>query len=214
MGNPALLIAVAVVGYLLGSLNTSLIVGKFYGIDVRRHGSGNAGATNTLRTLGKKAAIFVSLGDILKGVVACLIGLWLIGNVEDVGKLGVMLGGVCAIIGHNWPVFFGFKGGKGVFTTLAVTLMMDWKIGLMLLGVFILVVLITRYISLGSILGAALFPVVGAIPVFKHSSTFIVFAAILGLLVVIRHHANIKRLINGTENKFGRKKTAEAGTKA
>lgn len=200
------LVLVAVIGYLLGSANTSLIVGKFYGVDVRKHGSGNAGATNTLRTLGKKAAILAGLGDVLKGVTACLIGLFLIGDLKDIGKLGVMLGGISAIIGHNWPVYFGFKGGKGIFTSFAVVLMMDWKIGLILFGLFIVVVTLTRYISLGSILASGLFPIVSILPVFKKSYIFISFALVLGMLAVIRHRANIVRLIKGTESKFGAKK--------
>ncbi len=193
-----LLLLAAVIGYLLGSANTSLIIGRFYGIDVRQHGSGNAGATNTLRTLGKKAAAMVGAGDILKGVISCIIGFCI------AGQLGLMAGGVAAVLGHNWPVFFGFKGGKGIFTSFAVVLMMDWKLGLMLLGVFIIIVSITRYISLGSIIASALFPVAAAI--FKRPLEFTAFASVLGLLAVVRHRANIKRIIEGTESKFGRKK--------
>ncbi|MDP4182682.1 MAG: glycerol-3-phosphate acyltransferase, partial [Bacillota bacterium] len=102
------IILTCVIGYLLGSLNSSLIIGKIYGVDVRKHGSGNAGATNTLRTLGKKAALFVTLGDVFKGIIACLLGYFLLGN--D----GLMSAGIGAIIGHNWPLYFKFKGGKGV----------------------------------------------------------------------------------------------------
>jgi glycerol-3-phosphate acyltransferase PlsY len=195
-------IAVAVLGYLLGSINTSLIIGKFYGVDVRQHGSGNAGATNTLRTLGKSAAIFVTLGDILKGIIACVAGYYIIGNVKDIGNLGLMTGGVAAIIGHNWPLYFGFKGGKGILTTFSVIMMMDWRIGLILLGVFIIVLLISKYVSLGSIIGAALFPIVGAIPVFNNSSTFVIFAIVVAFLAIIRHRANIERLLKGTESKL------------
>lgn len=203
------LILVGVAGYLLGSANTSLIVGRFYGVDVRQHGSGNAGATNTLRTLGKGAAAIVGLGDVLKGVVACLIGWFVIGQVEGVGNLGIMVGGIAAILGHNWPIYFGFKGGKGIFTSLAVVLMMDWKIGLLLLGIFIIVVALTRYISLGSILASGLFPVVSAVPYFNKSVVFIVFAAILGVLAIYRHRTNIQRILNGTESKFGSRKSKE-----
>lgn len=202
------LILVGVLGYLLGSINTSLIVGKFYGIDVRKHGSGNAGATNTLRTLGKKAAILVTIGDLLKGIISCLLGTWLIGNVDNVGNLGLMIGGIAAIIGHNWPLYFGFKGGKGVLTTLAVVMMMDWRIGLILLGVFIIIVAFTRYVSLGSIVGSALFPIIALIPVFGRSKVFVVFAAFLGLLIIMRHSSNIERIFKGTESKLGAKKTS------
>lgn len=204
--NVFLLILTGVIGYLVGSLNTSIIVGKFYGIDVRQHGSGNAGATNTLRTLGKAAAAIVGVGDILKGVLSCVIGIFLIGDVEGIGYLGLMVGGIAAIIGHNWPVYFGFKGGKGIFTSLSVVLMMDWKIGLSLLGVFIIIVLITRYVSLGSIIASGLFPILSAVPAMNKSLTFIVFAAILAILAIYRHKANITRLLAGTESKLGAKK--------
>lgn len=199
------IIVTAVAGYLLGSLNTSLIVGKFYGVDVRSHGSGNAGATNTLRVLGKKATVFVTLGDILKGIIACLIGHFLVGNVEGYGNVGLMAGGISAIFGHNWPVFFGFKGGKGILTSLAVVLMMDWRIGLILLSIFLVVVLLTRYISLGSIIASALFPVFSAMPVFGRSYLFVLFALAIAALAIYRHKANISRLFKGTESKFGSK---------
>lgn len=201
-----MLILVGILGYLIGSANTSIIVGKVYGIDVRQHGSGNAGATNTLRTLGKKAAIIVSLGDVAKGVVACIIGAFIAGDAMGIAGLGLMVAGVSAIIGHNWPIYFGFKGGKGIFTSLAVVLMMDWKIGLLLLGVFILVLLISRYVSLGSILASALFPVVSLIPTFDKSIPFLIFATILAALAVYRHIPNIKRIAAGTESKMGSKK--------
>ncbi|MCX7842701.1 MAG: glycerol-3-phosphate 1-O-acyltransferase PlsY [Clostridia bacterium] len=195
------IILAAFAGYLLGSANASLIVGKFYGVDVRKHGSGNAGATNTLRTLGKKAAILVGLGDVLKGVAACILGLIIAGDA------GLMAGGAGAVLGHNWPVFFGFKGGKGIFTTFAVILMMDWRIGLILLGLFIIIVAITRYISLGSVICAVLFPVVGVL--LGKNAEFIIFAALLGLLAVERHKTNISRLLNGTESKFSLSKKKE-----
>lgn len=188
-----------VIGYLMGSANSSLIVGRFYGIDVRKHGSGNAGATNTLRTLGKKAALFAMVGDMLKGVLAYLAGFYITGN-----ALGGMIGGLAAILGHVWPVYFGFKGGKGVFTSLAVLLMIDWPTALMLLGVFIIIVALTRYVSLGSIVGAALFPVFAVI-LGKNVET-IIFSALIAILIVIMHRSNIQRLLKGTEAKLGAKK--------
>lgn len=191
-------ILVAVVGYLLGSLNTSLLVGKMYGVDVRQHGSGNAGATNTLRTLGKKAAILVGIGDVLKGVVACIVGNFVLGDT------GLMLGGLMAVIGHNWPIYFGFKGGKGIFTSFAVVFMMDWKIGLMLTGVFLVVFLFTHYVSLSSIVVFILFPLFAF--VLGRTLETVGFATVLGILAVYRHRANIQRLLNGTESKIGSKK--------
>ena len=192
------LVLAGVIGYLLGSANASLIVGKFYGVDVRQHGSGNAGATNTLRTLGKTAAALVGVGDVLKGVLACILGKYLAGD------LGLMVGGVGAILGHNWPLYFGFKGGKGIFTSFAVVLLMDWKIGLLLLGIFALLTAVTRYVSLGSVVGSVLFPVFGLL--FGRGTEFVVFAAILAALAVYRHRANLQRLMNGTESKLGSKK--------
>lgn len=196
-----------VIGYLLGSINTSIIVGRLYGIDIRKHGSGNAGATNTLRTLGKKATAFVALGDLLKGFGACLIGMLLTGDVENVGQIGLMAGGLGAILGHNWPLYFGFKGGKGILTSLAVVLMMDWRIAVILLVVFVIVVAATRYVSLGSIIGSALFPLVAAIPYFNQGKVFILFALCLGFLAVIRHRTNIERILKGTESRLGAKKS-------
>lgn len=192
------LVLAGVIGYLLGSVNASLVVGKFYGVDVRQHGSGNAGATNTLRTLGKTAAALVGIGDVLKGILACLVGRYIAGD------LGLMLGGIGSILGHNWPVFFGFKGGKGIFTSFAVVLMMDWKIGLILLGIFVVIVAITRYVSLGSVVGAALFPLFGLL--LNNGTEFVVLATILAVLAIYRHRANIQRLMSGTESKLGSKK--------
>lgn len=188
----------AVVGYLLGSVNSSIVVGKFYGVDVRNHGSGNAGATNTLRTLGKTAAGLVSIGDILKGVLACIIGRLIMGD------LGLMFAGFASIVGHNWPVYFNFRGGKGVWTSFAVILMMDYRLGLILLGIFAVVVVTTRYVSLSSIVASVCFPILAVIV--KKDISFIVFSTLLAALAVYRHRENIKRLINGTESKFGKKK--------
>lgn len=194
-----LLILSCIAGYLLGSANSSIIVGRFYNVDVRKHGSGNAGTTNTLRTLGKKAALFVLLGDILKGLLAYLVGYYITGS-----TLGGMVGGTAAILGHIWPVYFGFKGGKGVLTSLAVLLMIDWPIALVLLGIFIIIVLLTRYVSLGSIVGATLFPVLSL--VLGRSTETVVFSALIAVLIIFMHRTNIKRLLKGTESKIGSKK--------
>ena len=182
-------------GYLLGSLNTSLIVGRFYNVDVRKHGSGNAGMTNTLRTLGKKAALFVILGDIVKGILAYLAGYYIYG-----GQTGGLFGGTACIFGHIWPVFFRFRGGKGVLTAFAVLLMFDWKIALGLFAVFAIILLATRYVSLGSITAAFLFPVAAA--VFGRGTQTLIFSGIIAVIVIAKHHENIKRLLSGTESKF------------
>ncbi|TYQ12996.1 UNVERIFIED_CONTAM: glycerol-3-phosphate acyltransferase PlsY [Acetivibrio alkalicellulosi] len=199
-----MILVVFLIGYLLGSINTSLVVGKFYGVDVRKHGSGNAGMTNTLRTIGKMPAVFVIVGDILKGILACIIGYYILRNFQTIEGLGTMVAGLGAIIGHNWPLYFGFKGGKGVLTTFAVIMMMQPYVGLMLLAVFVIILLITKYVSLGSIIAAGLFPIISII--IGKGVVFSVFAAIIGILVIIRHVKNIERLISKTESKFGSKK--------
>lgn len=206
------IIAVVIIGYLLGSLNTSIIVGRFYGTDIRKHGSGNAGMTNTLRTLGRAAAVMVIIGDILKGVVSYLIGNILITTLPDsisfnMAGIGGMAAGIASITGHNWPVYFGFKGGKGILTSFSVVMMMDWKLGLILLGGFIVIVALTRYVSLGSIIASAAFPIGAAI---KGSGTvFVIFSVVLAILAIARHSTNIRRLLSGTETKLGSKKKPE-----
>ena len=189
-----------VIGYLLGSANSSVIVGKFHGIDIRKHGSGNAGTTNTMRTLGKKATLYVIIGDLLKGILAYIACFYLTGG----SILGGMIGGTAAIIGHVWPVYFGFKGGKGVLTSLAVVLMIDWQLALSLLGVFIIIVAITRYVSLGSVIAAILLPLTSA--VLGQDAEHIVFCAIIAVLIVFMHRKNIDRLLKGTESKLSFKK--------
>ena len=195
----------AVIGYLLGSINTSILVGRvFYKTDVREHGSGNAGATNTLRTLGGKAAILVVIGDSLKGVLACLIGRWIAGELMPGVYAGEYLGGMFAIIGHNWPVYFGFKGGKGVMTSFAVVLMFSPLSALICLAGFMVVVALTRYVSLGSIVGAVLFPVTALL--LGEPPLMVVVGIFLALLIVFRHISNMKRLLAGNEKKLSFKK--------
>ena len=215
------LLIVAVIGYLLGSINTSIIVGRFFGIDIRKHGSGNAGATNALRTLGAMPAVFTFIGDALKGIIACIIGQYIFGwtidpNVNqgmqgffvENAETGLLVAGIFAILGHNWPIYFGFKGGKGVLTSFAVLLMMDWKIALILLGIFLIITAATRYVSLGSIIAAFLYPFFTLIPYFKHEGwQFLLASSIVAILVIFRHGANIGRLIRGVETKvFSKKK--------
>jgi acyl phosphate:glycerol-3-phosphate acyltransferase len=197
------LAASAIIGYLLGSINSSIVVGQFYGVDVRNHGSGNAGATNTLRTIGKKAALFTTLGDILKGVIACLLGMIVYNSLSyDRYNIGMMIAGAFTIIGHNWPIFFKFKGGKGVLTSVAVTAMIDWKMALLLLGTFIIVTFISRYVSLGSIIASVAFPIISL--VMKKDSNYLTFALFVAFLVVLRHKTNINRIISGKESKIGK----------
>ncbi|MDI9481990.1 MAG: glycerol-3-phosphate 1-O-acyltransferase PlsY [Bacillota bacterium] len=190
-----------VIGYLLGSINASVVIGKtFYGKDIREYGSGNAGATNTLRTFGKPAAAAVFIVDFLKGIAACFIGQLLVGYIDNLGWAGIYLAGFAAVIGHNWPVFFGFRGGKGVLTSFAVILYISPVPALICLTVFIVIVVLTRYVSLGSIIGAIVWPVVSLF--FKLPALLIAIAVLMSFLIVLRHKGNIKRLFDGTEKKL------------
>jgi acyl phosphate:glycerol-3-phosphate acyltransferase len=192
-------------GYLLGSLNTAAIVGKIYGKDISSHGSKSAGLTNTLRVLGKTAAAFVLAGDISKGVVACLIGLRLgvyVHSGEAIDCVSLLAAGAGAVIGHNWPVYFGFKGGKGALTGVAVLFMLDWVMALICLGFFAAIVAATRYVSLGTICATVLFAVISFVPVFGNGFYFHIFALLMAFIVIFKHRANIGRLLSGTENKL------------
>ena len=193
------------VGYLLGSLNTAVIVGKLYGKDIRSLGSKNAGLTNTLRVLGKPAALLVLAGDILKGIVACLIGLRL-GVYASAGAgldcVSLLAAGAGAVIGHNWPVYFGFKGGKGALTGLAVLFMFDWWMALICLGSFVTIVALTRYVSLGTICATLLFLVLSFLPALGHGFYFHLFACLMAFIVVFKHRENIARLLAGSESKL------------
>lgn len=199
------LVAALALGYLIGSLNTAVIVGKIYGKDIRSHGSKNAGLTNTLRVIGKSAAVLVLLGDILKGMIACFIGL-LFGVYSYSGEaqdcVSLLTAGVGVVIGHNWPVYFGFKGGKGALTAVAVLFMVDWVMALICLGFFVVIVVLTHFVSLGTICATALFAALTFVPVFRNTLFFYIFACLMAFIVIFRHRENIQRLLSGTENKL------------
>lgn len=189
-----------VIGYILGSLNSALIVSKVrYHDDIRKYGSKNAGMTNMMRTYGKTAAFLTLSGDMLKGVISVFIGWLLMGMHFGGGYIGALL----CIIGHVYPVFFKFKGGKGVATSAAAILMLSPKVFLVIMTVFVVTVALSRYLSLGSVLAAAVYPLVTyiATPVETKGFSFI-FAFAIALFVIYLHRENIKRLANGTENKF------------
>ena len=199
-------IGVAIVAYFLGSISFSVIFSKkIGGFDVRTKGSGNAGSTNVLRTVGKKAAVLTLLCDCLKGVVAVLIAV-IAGNIaKNLDKaLLVQLAGIFVVLGHTFPVFFKFKGGKGVATSLGVILIVNWKIGLICLVFALLLMILTKFVSLGSVAAALLFPV---LTIFIHtnyivSGNYIIFGIILALFVIYNHRTNINRLLEGKENKL------------
>lgn len=209
-------IIMAIIAYCIGSINFSIIISKkMAGFDIREKGSGNAGTTNMLRAVGKKAAAITLLCDVLKGVLAIAISI-IIGNiVEGANKeLLLQVAGVAVVIGHTFPIFFGFKGGKGVATSLGILLMSNWQIGLICLVFAIALMVLTRMVSLGSCGAAVLFPVLTlfinqnytVLTEGKKGSTYFIYSVILAIIVLYNHRSNIKRLLNGTENKISFKK--------
>ena len=204
-------ILIAIIAYLIGSVNFSVILSKkFAGFDVREKGSGNAGTTNMLRSVGKKAAAITLICDILKGVVAIGIAI-LLGYIPDMNKeLLLQIAGVAVILGHTFPVFFGFKGGKGVATSLGVLLLSNWQIGLICLVFALVLMVLTRMVSVGSCAAAILFPVLTlfinehytVLTEGKSGNVYFIYSVILAIIVLFNHRENIKRLLNGTENKI------------
>lgn len=204
-------IIIAIIAYLIGSISFSVIFSKkMAGFDVREKGSGNAGSTNVLRTVGKKAAIFTLLCDILKGIITILIAVVLGNFVNNVDKaLLVQIAAIAVVIGHTFPIFFGFKGGKGIATSLGVLLLINWQIGLICLVFALVIMALTRMVSAGSVLAAILFPVLTLFigePYFIVSGNYFVFSILMALLVAFNHRSNINRILNGTENKLSFKK--------
>ncbi len=191
-----LYIACALIGYLLGSINSAVIISRAKGKDIRTVGSGNAGATNILRTFGKGAAALVFVMDILKGVAAVLICRKL------GGEYGSYLGGFLAVMGHNFPLYFGFRGGKGIVTSLAVMLTVAPTEALYAFLLAVIIIAATRYVSLGSITGCVIFAVLVLIR--EPDMWLRIFAVATSLLAILRHAGNIKRLAQGTERKLGK----------
>ena len=207
-------IIVTLVAYLLGSISFSVIISKkMAGFDVREKGSGNAGTTNMLRSVGKKAAAITLICDILKGVVSIVIAI-IVGNiVKNLDReLLLQIAGIAVVIGHTFPIFFGFKGGKGVATSLGVLLMSNWQIGLICLVFALVLMALTRMVSLGSCGAAILFPVLTlfinqhytVLTEGKSGRVYFVYSVILAIIVLYNHRSNIKRILNGTENKLGK----------
>ena len=202
---------VAIIAYLIGSINFSVILSKkMAGFDVREKGSGNAGTTNMLRTVGKKAAAITLICDILKGVVSILVAM-LIGKIVNSSNtsLLVQIAGVAVILGHTFPIFFKFKGGKGVATSLGVLIMSNWQIGLICLVFALVLMVLTQMVSVGSIAAAILYPVLTLfIPQnYIVPGNYLIYSIILAVLIVFNHRENVKRLLNGTENKISFKGT-------
>lgn len=200
-------IAVILSAYLLGSINFAIIIsGKKYKEDIRAHGSKNAGMTNMMRTYGKSAAVLTLVGDALKAIIACIIGYL------AMGQLGAYAAGLFCMVGHVFPLYYGFKGGKGVVTAAATVLMTDPLVFLILITLFIIMVAIWRYISLASITCIGLYPLVLSFTtkVFAGKiSPFILFTVLMAFLIIGKHWPNIQRLRDGTESKFSFKKSAK-----
>lgn len=204
-------VIVIVIAYLLGSLNFSIIISKaLMGRDIRSYGSGNAGSTNSYRMMGGKKTLIVMLGDLLKGIVAVLIGGLFFGELGDgqFGGYGQLVAGAAVIVGHIFPLYFGFKGGKGILTAAAVFGVFDIRILAIILGTFIVVVLICKFVSLSSICAAAALPVAAAIFYGVPSVEFFVCLP-LAALVIFMHRSNIVRLIRREESKFSFKRKGD-----
>ena len=193
---------IILVSYLLGCINGSVMVSHFIiKDDVRKHGSGNAGLTNFYRTYGAKYALIVIGLDMGKTVVACLIGGFMFSHLFGDWTLGVLLGGLGCELGHVFPVFFGFKGGKGILSGSMLAILLGWKVALVAWGVFMLLWGLTRYVSLGSLAAAVSLPITVYF-FLGHNWVYTALAFFMAALVVYCHRENIVRLLHGTENKF------------
>jgi len=190
---------IIIISYLIGSFSSAYFVGKYFKkIDIRNHGSGNAGATNALRIMGKKLGIITFLLDFLKGIISVSLGLYFL------GYNGGLVAAIFTVIGHNWPIFLNFKGGKGIATTIATMAVIEFPITLISVIIGVLVAVISKYVSLGSLVfltSLFLLSFVGVKEFYLYRTLTLLFLMILGYY---RHKDNIKRLIKGTENRLGR----------
>lgn len=204
------IVLTALFSYLLGNLNGAILLSRLVEKDdVRRHGSGNAGFTNFFRNYGKATSLLVILIDGAKTALSCLLGAFLLGK-YGLGTEGMLLGGLCATLGHDFPAFLGFQGGKGIVCGFMTALITDWRIGLILLALFALIYLSTKYVSLASLLCAVGFLVL--FPLFYPGKIWVtVLAAVMAVLAIFLHRENLKRLLKGQERKtdFFQKKGTE-----
>ena len=213
-------ILIGVTAYLIGSINFSVIFSKkIAGFDVREKGSGNAGSTNMLRSVGKRAALLTLICDILKGVVSIGLAILLGNIVKNINReLLIQIAGVAVVIGHTFPIFFQFKGGKGVATALGVLLISNWQIALICLVFALVLMILTRIVSLGSCGAAVLFPVLTlfinenytVLSNNKNGKVYFLYSLILAVIVLFNHRKNIQRILNGTENRLGAKNKEKA----
>lgn len=187
-----------IIAYLIGSISSAIIAGRFiFHVDIKKVGSGNAGTTNAIRAFGKKAGIMVFIFDCLKGFIGTYLGYLIAGG------LGSYAGALGAIIGHSFPVYFGFKGGKGIATAVGILLYLDTKMILLLLGIFAIIVILTKYVSLGSIVTVILAPIYTYIYHFDEKPIYFYTILALSSLILFNHRSNIIRLIKGKERKIG-----------
>ncbi len=193
------IILTIILGYLLGSFSSAYFVGTLSkGIDIRNHGSGNAGATNALRVMGLKLGALTFLLDVLKGIFAVLVGRFIM------GYNGGLLCGFFVVIGHNWPIFLQFKGGKGVATSIGVLASLHFLSALAAAPLAIILIFITRYVSLGSLVFLISVPISYALLAGDFNRQHFFVALLLAIFSIIRHKSNIERLLTGNENKIGR----------
>lgn len=224
-------VVVGIVSYLLGSISFSIIFTRLFDhhTDIRTLGSGNAGATNVLRTVGTKAALFTFIFDFSKSAVSVLLGRYVFeymgslagipaGTLQYASQYGAYIAGALCVIGHIFPVYFGFKGGKGVLTSCAMIAMIDWRVFIVAMSVFFIVLAVSRMVSLASICGAATFPIATFFitffvdyrtgqnnPGFVPLSYVLVttgIALLMAVILIVKHKSNIKRILNGTESKL------------
>lgn len=210
----------ALLAYLIGSISSSVIISKLvFNKDIREEGSGNAGATNMLRTYGKGFAALTLICDVLKGIIAVMLAELISRSVTGETNPFIIkyivpsfkyIGGLFAVLGHIYPIFFSFHGGKGVATSLGIIMFLNWRVGLIVLIFALLIMICTRYVSLGSILAGIVYIAVDlSYMLFAGSGLFLpemIFDILLAMLIIVKHKANIERLKNGTENKLGHKK--------
>ena len=197
------LIGLGLLAYFLGNISPSTIMARRQGIDIKKEGSGNAGTTNALRLMGKKAGAITAIVDVAKGVVAVLIGLLLMGHP------GAAVCGMCVYLGHVWPVIYKFQGGKGVATAFGATLAASPLVAVIALAIVALVVFTSKRMSAGSIVGAACFPVL----CFFLARWYTWVALVTAIIIIAKHHANINRLIHGEEPVMGIFKKEDEETK-
>ena len=206
-------ILLLIIGYFIGNIETGYIFGKLNKMDIRNYGSGNAGATNTLRVLGPKAGLIVFLGDFCKSLIPCLVVRFIFRDNVSLSYVYMLYIGLGVVLGHNFPFYLGFKGGKGVASTAGIIMALDIRIVAVCLAIFIVIVAVTRYVSLASIVVMIIF--IGMSHMLVKTSygftdgtspmEFRLLVVVIGLLSIFMHRANIKRLLSGTENKIGKK---------